>query len=211
MSQELKDAIVGLRMDEALTLAEQMAADGKDPLANIAEAGEAMQTIGRRYADGEAFIPELIMGGEIMQAISQEVLPDGGAPDAGGAKGTVVIGTVRGDIHDIGKDIVVLLLGMGGYAVHDLGIDVPVEDFVAAVRERKARIVALSGLLTLAFDSMKSTVEGIAAAGLRDQVRIMIGGAAVDANVCAYTGADGWGSDVGHAVRLADEWTDGGA
>ena len=211
MSQELRDAIVGLRMDEALTLARRMVADGTDPLAVISESSEAMQTIGRRYADGEAFIPELIMGGEIMKAISQEVLPEGGAPGAQGSRGTVVIGTVRGDIHDIGKDIVVLMLGMGGYAVHDLGIDVPVEDFVAAVRERDAGIVALSGLLTLAFDSMKSTVEGIAAAGLRDQVKIMIGGAAVDANVCAYAGADGWGHDVGHAVKLADEWTDGDA
>ena len=211
MSQELKDAIVGLRMDEALTLAGQMAAGGTDPLVIIAESSEAMQTIGRRYADGEAFIPELIMGGEIMKAISQEVLPEGGAPYAGGSKGTVVIGTVRGDIHDIGKDIVVLMLGMDGYTVHDLGIDVPVEDFVAAVREQDARMVALSGLLTLAFDSMKSTVDGIAAAGLRDHVKIMIGGAAVDANVCAYTGADGWGNDVGHAVKLADQWTNGDA
>ena len=211
MPHELREAIVGLRMDEALALARQMLAGGTDPLAIIGEAGEAMQTIGRRYAEGEAFIPELIMGGEIMKTLSQEVLPEGGAPDAGGAKGTVVIGTVRGDIHDIGKDIVVLLLGMGGYTVHDLGIDVPAEDFVTAVKEHDADIVALSGLLTLAFDAMKSTVEGIAAAGLRDQVKIMIGGAAVDANVCAYTGADGWGNDVGHAVRLADEWTDGGA
>ena len=211
MSEELKNAVIELREDDALRIADEELQGGTDPLEVVAACREAMDVIGQRFADGEAFIPELIMGGEIMQAISQEVLPDGGAPDAGGAKGTVVIGTVRGDIHDIGKDIVVLLLGMGGYAVHDLGIDVPVEDFVAAVRERKARIVALSGLLTLAFDSMKSTVEGIAAAGLRDQVRIMIGGAAVDANVCAYTGADGWGSDVGHAVRLADEWTDGGA
>ena len=211
MSQELKDAIVGLRMDEALALAGNMLAGGTDPLVIIAEAGEAMQTIGRRYADGEAFIPELIMGGEIMKAVSQEVLPEGGAPDAGGSKGTVVIGTVQGDIHDIGKDIVVLMLGMGGYTVHDLGIDVPAEDFVTAVKEHDADMVALSGLLTLAFDAMKSTVEGIAAAGLRDQVKIMIGGAAVDANVCAYTGADGWGNDVGDAVKLADEWTNGDA
>jgi 5-methyltetrahydrofolate--homocysteine methyltransferase len=211
MPQELKDAIVGLRMDEALTLARRMVTEGTSPLVVISESSAAMQTIGRRYADGEAFIPELIMGGEIMKAISQEVLPEGGAPDAGGSKGTVAIGTVPGDIHDIGKDIVVLMLGMGGYTVLDLGIDVPVEDFVAAVRERDAGIVALSGLLTLAFDSMKSTVEAIVAAGLRDQVKIMIGGAAVDANVCAFTGADGWGADVGDALKLAAEWTDGGA
>jgi len=209
MSQDLRDAIVGLRMDEALTLARRMVADGTDPLAVIAEGSEAMQAIGRRYADGEAFIPELIMGGEIMKSLSEEVLPEGSAPDTGGSKATVVIGTVRGDVHDIGKDIVALMLGIDGYTVHDLGIDVPVEDFVAAVREHDADIVALSGLLTLAFDAMKSTVEGIAAAGLRDKVKVMIGGAAVNENVRAYAGADGWGDDVGHAVKLAEEWTDG--
>ena len=126
-------------------------------------------------------------------------------------KDAIVIGTVHGDIHDIGRDVVALLLGIGGYTVHDLGTDVPVEDFVAAIKEHDADIVGLSGLLTLAFDAMKSTVDGIAAAGLRDKVKIMIGGAPVDENVRVYTGADGWGGDVGRAIQLADEWTDGGA
>ena len=211
MSQELTDAIVGLRMDEAITLAKGMLAGGTDPLDIIAEGSEAMRVIGRRFADGEAFIPELIMGGEIMKSLSAEVLPDGGGPNAEGLKGTVVLGTVHGDIHDIGKDIVALMLGLGGYAVHDLGTDVPVEDFVAAIKEHDPDIVGLSGLLTLAFDAMKGTVDGIAAAGLREEVKIMIGGAAVDENVCAYAGADGWGDDVGHAIRLAEEWTGGGA
>jgi methanogenic corrinoid protein MtbC1 len=207
----LTDAIVNLRMDEAVTLAQRMVAGGTDRLAVIAESSEAMRVIGRRFADGEAFIPELIMGGEIMKAISQEVMPEGGGPDTESAKGTVVIGTVRGDIHDIGKDIVTLMLRISGYTVHDLGTDVPVEDFVAAIQKHDPDIVGLSGLLTLAFDAMKNTVAGIAAAGLRDKVKIMIGGAPVDENVCAYTGADGWGGDVGRAIKLADEWTDGGA
>jgi 5-methyltetrahydrofolate--homocysteine methyltransferase len=210
MSQELTDAIVSLRMDEAVTLAERMLADGTDPMAIIAASTEAMQVIGRRFADGEAFIPELIMGGEIMKSISQTVLPGESGPGTENPKGTIVIGTVRGDIHDIGKDIVALMLEIGGYAVHDLGTDVPAEDFVAAVKARDADIVALSGLLTLAFDAMRSTVDAIAAAGLRDEVKIMIGGAAVDESVRAYTGADGWG-DVGRALELADEWTHGGA
>jgi 5-methyltetrahydrofolate--homocysteine methyltransferase len=211
MPQELTEAIVSLRMEEAVALARDMLAAGTDPLEIIAESTEAMQVIGRRFADGEAFIPELIMGGEIMKSISQEVLPEGSGPDATTSRGTVVIGTVHGDIHDIGKDIVVLMLGVGGFTVHDLGTDVPVEDFVAAIEEHDAGIVALSGLLTLAFDAMKSTVDGIAAAGLRDTVKIMIGGAAVDEHVRAYTGADGWGGDVSRAVKLADEWMDGGA
>jgi trimethylamine corrinoid protein len=211
MPRELRDAIVALRMDQALTLGRRMLADGADPLAIIAEGSEAMQDIGRRYAAGEAFIPELIMGGEIMKSLSEEVLPEGGGPDSGDSKGTVVIGTVQGDIHDIGKDIVALMLSIGGYTVHDLGTDVPAEAFVAAIREHDPDIVAMSGLLTLAFEAMKSTVEGITAAGLRDQVRVMIGGAAVNENVRTYSGADGWGDDVANALQLADAWTDGGA
>ena len=211
MSQALIDAIVEMRMDEAVTLAKRMLNSGTDPLAIIADGSEAMKVIGQRFSDGEAFLPELIMGGEIMRSISEEVMPGGAREAPEGAKGTVVIGTVHGDIHDIGKDIVALMLGIEGYAVHDLGIDVPVEDFVAAIKEHDADIVALSGLLTLAFDAMRSTVDGITAAGLRDTVKIMVGGAPVDESVGAYTGADGWGNDVGHAVKLAAEWTDGGA
>ena len=211
MSQALIDAIVGMRMDEAVTLAKGMLDSGTDPLAIIADGSKAMEVIGRRFSEGEAFLPELIMGGEIMKSITEQVMPGGAGAVPEGSRGAIVIGTVHGDIHDIGKDIVALMLGIDGYAVHDLGIDVPVEDFVAAIKEHDADIVALSGLLTLAFDAMRSTVDGIAAAGLRDKVKIMVGGAPVDESVRAYTGADGWGNDVGHAVKLAAAWTDGDA
>lgn len=211
MSQALTEAILGMRMDEAVTLARRMLEGGADPLAIIAHGSEAMEEIGRRFAEGEAFLPELIMGGEIMKAVTGEVMPGGPGSAAADSRGTVVIGTVHGDIHDIGKDIVALMLGIEGYAVHDLGIDVPVDDFVAAIEEHDADIVALSGLLTLAFDAMRSTVDGIAADGLRDKVKIMVGGAPVDESVRAYTGADGWGNDVSRAVSLAAEWTGGGA
>jgi len=211
MPQELTDAIVSLRMDEAVTLAKRMLDSGTDPLAIIADGSKAMEVIGRRFSEGEAFLPELIMGGEIMKSISEEVMPGGAGAAPTGSRGTIIIGTVHGDIHDIGKDIVALMLGIDGYAVHDLGIDVSVEDFVAAIKEHDADIVALSGLLTLAFDAMKSTVDRIETAGLRDKVKIMIGGAPVDENVRVYTGADGWGNDAGLAIRLADEWIDGGA
>ena len=211
MSQALIDAIAGMRMDEAVTLAKGMLDSGTDPLAIIADGSKAMEVIGRRFSEGEAFLPELIMGGEIMKSITEQVMPGGAGAVPEGSRGAIVIGTVHGDIHDTGKDIVALMLGIDGYAVHDLGIDVPVEDFVAAIKEHDADIVALSGLLTLAFDAMRSTVDGIAAAGLRDKVKIMVGGAPVDESVRAYTGADGWGNDVGHAVKLAAAWTDGDA
>jgi methanogenic corrinoid protein MtbC1 len=100
-----------------------------------------------------------------------------------------------------------MMLEVSGYEVHDLGIDVPAEAFVAAITEHEPEVVGLSGLLTLAFDSMKGTIEGIAAAGLRDQVKVMIGGSPVDEQVCSYTGADGWGRDATAALSMAAAWT----
>jgi len=207
MSTELTDAIVGMREDEALAIVRRMLDAGADPSAVLEEAKDAMGVLGQRFECGEAFIPELIMGGEIMKGISAEVKPrlrkEADAP----TRATIVIGTVQGDIHDIGKDVVVLMLDVDGYDVHDLGFDIAPETFVAAIVELKPRVVGLSGLLTLAFDSMKATVDAVVAAGLRDQVKIMVGGAPVDQQVQDYTGADGWGSDVAAALRLAHEWT----
>ncbi len=212
MSNELTDAIVGMREDEALALVKEAMLDGgTDPTAVLEAAKEAMTLLGKRFEQEEVFIPELIMGGEIMKAISEEVKPHIEGGGDGAKRGTIVIGTVHGDIHDIGKDVVVLMLDVNGYEVHDLGIDVPQEKFVEAIKEHKPEVVGLSGLLTLAFDSMKDTVAAISAAGLRDQVKIMVGGAPADAQVQEYTGADGWGNDVGQALKMADQWIGGEA
>jgi len=121
-------------------------------------------------------------------------------------KGKVVIGTVVGDIHDIGKDIVVFMLDVNGYDVVDLGIDVPVDTFVTKVKEVKPQVVGLSGFLTLAFDSMKKTVEALEKAGLRDSVKIMIGGGQIDGQVCKYPRADAYGKDAIAAVTLCRQW-----
>jgi 5-methyltetrahydrofolate--homocysteine methyltransferase len=122
-----------------------------------------------------------------------------------GAK--VLVGTVKGDIHDIGKDIVVFMLDVNGFDVKDLGIDTPVETFVQTIREWQPEVVALSGFLTLSYDAMKETVSAIRAAGLRDNVRIMVGGGTVDQQVCEYAGADAFGLDAMAAVSLAKKWT----
>jgi methanogenic corrinoid protein MtbC1 len=211
MSQELTDAIVGIREDEAMALVKSMLEGGTDPNEVLAQARDAMTELGRRFECEEAFIPELIMGGEIMKNIAAELKPHLKGDEEGAKLGTVIIGTVQGDIHDIGKDIVVMMLDINGYEVHDLGVDVPADRFIAEIRESGAQIVGLSGLLTLAFDSMKATVDAIAAAGLRDQVKIMVGGAPADAQVQDYTGADGWGNDVGQALKLCAGWTGGEA
>ena len=209
MSNELTDAIVGMREDDALAMVGRELDGGVAPTVVLDQAKEAMTVLGKRFECGDAFIPELIMGGEIMKGISELVKPHLSAPGDAARRGVVVIGTVRGDIHDIGKDVVVLMLDVNGYEVHDLGVDVPTEGFVDAIGEFKPQVVGLSGLLTLAFDSMKATVDAIAAAGLRDRVKIMVGGAPADRQVQDYTGADGWGSDVSAALNLSAQWTGG--
>jgi 5-methyltetrahydrofolate--homocysteine methyltransferase len=123
-----------------------------------------------------------------------------------GRSGKVLVGTVQGDIHDIGKDIVVFMLDSAGFEVLDLGIDVPQEKFVETIKKFQPRVVGLSGFLTLAFDSMKATVEAIEEAGLRGQVKIMIGGGQMDDHVKEYCGADAYGADAVAAVSLSRLW-----
>ena len=209
MSEELKEAMVDLREQDALRLTDELLAGGADPLTIVAACKDAMEVIGQRFADGKAFIPELIMAGEIMQGITAKVKPHLKAEVSGDRLGTVVMCTVQGDIHDIGKDIVVTMLDIAGFDVVDLGVDVPVAEVVEAVRARKAQVVGLSALLTVAFESMKATVKALDEAGLRAQCKIMIGGAPVNEDLVAYTGADDWGKDAVVAVELAKTWVGG--
>ena len=207
MPQELIDAIVEMEDEKAVELTKQLLAQGVDPLSVLDDCRVAMGEVGRRFEAGEYFISELILAGEILKGISAEVKPLIKAETNGSKKTKVLIGTVKGDIHDIAKDIVVFMLDVNGFEVKDLGIDVPVEAFVDAIKEWQPDIVALSGFLTLAYTSMKETVEEIEAAGLRDKVKVMVGGGTVDAQVCAFAKADGWGTDAMTAVRLAKQWS----
>ena len=209
MSSGLKEAVIELREDDALRITDEELKGGTDPLEIVTACREAMDVIGQRFADGEAFIPELIMAGEIMQGITARVKPYLKADASGEKLGTVVMCTVQGDIHDIGKDIVVTMLDIAGFEVVDLGVDVPVAKVVETVRESKAQVLGLSGLLTVAFDSMKATVAGVDDAGLRGQVKIMLGGAPVTDAVVQYAGADAWGKDAVAAVELAKTWVGG--
>ena len=209
MTQELTQAIVDFREDEALALVDRLLAEGADPVGMLADAKAAMDVIGGRFACGEAFIPELVMAGEIMGAVAAKLKPSlvGAAPAA--KKGVIVLGTAEGDIHDIGKDIVGTMLDIAGFDVVDLGVDVKVSAFIDTAREKKAQIIAMSCLLTSAIDSMKATVAAAGEAGLRGRVKIMVGGAPITEQVVAYTGADGWGKDAVEAVELAKTWLGG--
>ena len=209
MSSGLKEAVIELREDDALRITEEELKGGTDPLEIVAACREAMDVIGQRFADGEAFIPELIMAGEIMTGITAKVKPYLKAEASGEKLGTVVMCTVQGDIHDIGKDIVVTMLDIAGFEVVDLGVDVPVAKVVETVRDSKAQVLGLSGLLTVAFDSMKATVAAVDEAGLHGQVKIMLGGAPVTDAVVEYAGADAWGKDAVAAVELARTWVGG--
>jgi methanogenic corrinoid protein MtbC1 len=209
MSEELKNAVIELREDDALRIAKEALEGGADPLSIVAACREAMEVIGQRFADGQAFIPELIMAGEIMQGVTAELKPYLKAEATGDKLGTVVMCTVQGDIHDIGKDIVVTMLDIAGFNVVDLGVDVPIAKVVDAVRDNKAEVLGLSGLLTVAFESMKATVAAVDAAGLRGDVKIMLGGAPVTGDVVEFAGADDWGKDAVAAVELAKTWVGG--
>ena len=209
MTKKLIDAIVGMNEDEAMRIVADMLEAGVDPSVVLEEARSAMTVVGDRYEREEFFIPELIMSGEIMKRIAGEVKLLSKGETSSASRGTIVVGTVSGDIHDIGKDIVVLMLEVNGYEVHDLGVDVPPERFVEAIKDLEPEIVGLSGLLTLAFDSMKNTIGAIAAAGLRNRAKIMIGGSPVDQQIQDYTGADGWGLDATAALKMAAAWTGG--
>src|SRR3990172_12535168 len=173
MSKELVMAIAEIREDDALRMVEDLVKKGDDLECVLKDCQEAMNIVGERYEKGDYFLPELIMSGEVLKKISDIVKPKlagGGAATGAAKKGKVVLGTVKGDIHDIGKDIVSFMLDVNGFEVHDLGVDVPEEKFVEKIAEVKPEIVGLSGFLTLAFDSMKETVEAIRTAGYRDRV-----------------------------------------
>ena len=209
MAHELIDAMVDMREQEAIDLSKKMLESGEDPLAVIDYCRQALEIVGKRFETGKYFLPELIMAGEMLKKIAEMAKPylKQESSQKTEALGKVVIGSVKGDIHDIGKDIVIFMLDINGFEVHDLGVDVPAEKFVEAIRDIRPQIVGMSALLTTAFDSMKNTVEVIKAGGLRDQVKIMIGGGTVDDKVRQHADADAYGPDAVAAVKLAKEWT----
>jgi len=207
MAGDLCSTLADLKEKEALAIVQDRLNAGDDPLGILDDAGRAMEIVGKRFAASEYFIPDLVYSGEILKSINEMVKPK--LTKAGEVKrgGKVIIGTVAGDIHDIGKDIVVFMLDVNGFEVYDLGVDVPVQKFIDKIKESGAPIVGLSGFLTLAYDAMKQTIEAIQDAGLRDKVKVMIGGGQITEEIRRYTGADAYGKDAMVGVSLAKKWT----
>lgn len=207
MSASLIEAIADMREEDALREVHTYLAGGGDPVSVLEDCRAAMTEVGKRFEAGQYFVPELILAGEMLKQISDIVKPRLTGAHNGQKAGRVILGTVQGDIHDIGKDIVNFMLDVNGFEVIDLGVDVAPEAFVDQIKAAQPDVVALSGFLTLSYDSMKRTVAAIEAAGLRSAAKIMIGGGTVDEQIRAYAGADAYGKDAMAAVELAQQWT----
>ncbi len=206
--QAIKNALAEVEEEDAIKCVREALAAKVLAVDILTACQQGVEEVGKRFEAKKYFISELMMTGEILRQITELVGPQ---LQTAGAKagGKVVFGTVQGDIHNIGKDIVISMLRGANLEVTDLGIDVPPAKFVEALKQSGAKVLGLSGLLTLAYDSMKNTVDAVAAAGLRDKVKIMIGGGTVNGDVCRKVGADDWGIDPVKAVRLAKEWIGG--
>jgi 5-methyltetrahydrofolate--homocysteine methyltransferase len=199
----LYDAVVNGDAKTAVAITKEALAENADPMELVTRYMiPAMNEVGRRFEAEEYFVPELLLSARAMKSAMELIRP---LLAARGAQpvGRVVIGTVKGDLHDIGKNLVASMLEGGGFEVIDLGADVPPEKFVEAVQERNAQIVALSALLTVTMPAMKTTIEALKAAGLRDRVKVMVGGAPVTHKYAEEIGADGYGENASVAVQLA--------
>jgi methanogenic corrinoid protein MtbC1 len=207
MANDLIDLIADLKEQEALAIVRRRLDAGGDPLLILDDSRKALVIVGRRFADSEYFIPDLLYSGEIAKGIAELVKPRLARAQDIKRLGKVIIGTVSGDIHDIGKNIVSFMLDVTGFEVYDIGVDQAPRSFIDKIKQTGAGIVGLSGFLTFAFDSMKDTVAAIKTAGLRDKVKIMIGGGQMNDDIRKYTGADAYGEDAMAGVALARKWT----
>ena len=205
MPENLVHALSELKEKETLEIVRARLDSGEDPLQILDDARKAMEIVGKRFEDGTYFIPDLVYSGEILHAVSEMVKPKITKEAEVKRLGKVIIGTVKGDIHDIGKNIVTFMLDVNGFEVYDLGIDVPADRFIEKIKETNAPVVGLSGFLTVAFDSMKDTIDAIKEAGLRDKVKIIIGGGNMNDEIKAFAGADAYGVDAMAAVSFAND------
>ncbi len=202
-ADRLFEAIANVRETEALTILRQQIAAGVAPVDILAECNRGMVELGNRFASGECFLPDLMFGGMIMKGVTAELTPLLEKGHKARSCGTVVIGSVQHDVHDIGKDIVTTMLRGVGFEVVDLGVDVPPEKFVVAVKEHKPQVMGMSVLLTTCYKSVIATVEAIQQAGLRKGLSIMVGGAAASDRLRESAGCDFYGKTAVDGVKFA--------
>ncbi|AOT70993.1 cobalamin B12-binding domain-containing protein [Geosporobacter ferrireducens] len=204
MGNALVQMIAKLEDENVMTEVKRQLEAGTDPVEIFGACQDGMVEVGKKFQAGEFFVSDLMMSGAIFKDVGDLIKPYLKSTEESKAE-KVVVGTVEGDIHDIGKDLVVAMLSAGNFDVIDVGVDVKPMVFVDALKESGAKVLGLSCLLTTCYDAVKETVAAVAAAGLRDQVKIMIGGGPVDQGVVEYTGADAYGKDAQDAVKLCKE------
>lgn len=209
--QELQTILIhhvaDLNEEEALALVRERLDRGDDPLSIVEECQEGMRRVGEQYEQGRYYLAGLIMAGEIFREVMELAQPVIESEVCGEGSGRVLLGTVEGDIHDIGKNIQSMLLSCHGFTVYDLGVNVPPAEFLAQAREIKPAIVGLSGLLTSSYDAMRDTIALIRDAAVPElaDALIVIGGCSVNEQVCRYVGADHWIINAMEGVRLCQQ------
>jgi len=203
----LKNQLLAFDSDRFVETVKKQIDQGYDPIEIVNALTEVLKEVGKKFESGEIFLVHLVTAGDAAKRATLEVLEPLIKKSSGKreALGKVVIGTVAGDIHDIGKNIVAMMLFTAGFEVYDIGKDVPTEDFVKKARESDADIVALSALLTTTLPAQRDVIEALKKAGLREKVKILVGGAPATAKWAEEAGADGYGEDAIEAVKVAKE------
>ncbi|MFW9820233.1 MAG: B12-binding domain-containing protein, partial [Candidatus Thorarchaeota archaeon] len=200
------EAITNLEEKEVLKLVKENLNANEDPIKILEACRTGMSKIGNEAGEGGTiFLTDLIMAGEIFNEAMELLMPKliGSSTKS---LGKIVIGTVEGDIHNIGKDIAINFLRAEGFEVIDLGVDVPAQKFVDAIKEHNPPVVGMSGLLTLSIEPMKESIDAIRAANLREKVKVIIGGERTDEEVCKHVGADAWVNDAIEGVKIIKKW-----
>ena len=201
--ESITEAIVNMDEAAALRLVEHKLASGADPVEVLEECRRGMFAVGERFEKGEMYLSELFMASEMFNQIAARVKPLLGKVEH--KRGKIVIGTVEGDVHDIGKNIFTSLLEAEGFEVIDLGVDVPPSRFIEAIQEHRPEIVGMSSLLSTSLDAVKRTVDAIEAAGLRDKVRIIVGGGRIDEQAAEYIEPDAYTDNASLGVKRCRE------
>jgi methylmalonyl-CoA mutase cobalamin-binding domain/chain len=202
---ELEKALADLEEKKVYELVDRKVSEGADVLEIVAELNAGMVKVGELFSEEKYFISQLIYSAEILKEVMKKLAPLLEKAEAGESSGKVIIGTVKGDIHDIGKNIVVTLLKGSGFEVVDLGVDVPPEKFVQAIKDSGAKVLGMSALLNFTYPEMKTVVEEVEKAGLRDKVKILIGGAPCNEQVREFAGADFYAKDAVAGVRYCKD------
>ena len=203
MPDNLMEAMVDMRDQEALDITGKMLEDGVDPMKILGDCSAAMEEVGKRFESGEYFLPQLMLAGEMLKQISAMVKPKLTGETEKKRLGKVLIGTVKGDIHDIGKNLVGMMMEGAGFEVINLGINTPVETYLAAIEEHKPDILGMSALLTTTMPYMKVVIDTLKSEGIRDNYIVMVGGAPLNDEFASAIGADAYCRDAATAVETA--------